>query len=281
MRMSLHKLSVRFLWTIILTGGILLSSCSVKEDRSVCPSFIVVNLRLQGAYEPGTAITCYIFDKNGVMVASGTYPAETYSGDAIYFPVKRNQDYTVSCVTGVDAMSIEGNRLILNPDGVSDAIYGFSESVHVGMSDYGYDVTGRLCKQYADVKLTVVDPQEDYPFRFELRSGTSGLSLISLDAIPGVHLYRPDESGEYEYRTRICRQSDISELMLDIYLNPGTRGSEEPVHTIPLGLDLLKAGYDPYAEDMEDIDMEVTFAQGGLILNINGWNIVYEDVFEI
>ena len=279
--MSLHKLSVRFLWAIILMGGILLSSCSVKEDRSDCPSFIVVNLRLQGAYEPGTAITCYIFDKNGVMVASGTYPAEAYSGDAIYFPVKRNQDYTVSCVTGVDAMSIEDNRLILSPDGVSDAIFGFSESVHVGMSDYGYDVTGRLCKEYADVKLTVVDPQEDYPFRFELRSGTSGLSLLGFHPLEGFNCHAPDDMGDGHYRTRICRQSDISELMLDIYLNSDTKASEEPRYTLPLGSDLLKAGYDPYAEDMEDIDMEVTYAEASLCIRIGDWEVVYDGNFEI
>lgn len=281
MRVSLHKLSVRFLWTIILLGGLLFPSCSVKEDRSVCPSFIVISILPQGSFSPGSAVTSYVFDKDGVCVGSATHPVETYAGENVYFPVEKEKDYTVTCIAGLKDMKVEYDRLVIEPYGVSDPIAGFSQGVHVGSSDYGYVVTGRVAKHYADVRLKVMNPQENYPFRFELHSGSSGMSLIGLDAIPGVHLYRPDESGEHEYRTRICRQADISDLVLDIYRRSGMRASEEPVHTIPLGEDLLKAGYDPDAEDMEDIYVEVTYAQGGLILSVNGWNISYEDVFEI
>lgn len=264
-----------------IAGGLFLSSCSVKEDRSECPTFIVATILPQGAFSPGADVTCYIFDSDGICVASATHPVESYAGEDIYFPVAKDRDYTVTCLAGLKDMKVEYNRLTIEPYGASDPIVGFSKSVHVGSSDYGYVITGRIARHFADVRLKVINPQENYPFRFELRSGTSGLSLINLGALEGGHLYRLDDSGDFNYRTRIIRQTRFEDLVLDIYRIPGVRSTEEPVHTIALGEDLIRAGYDASAEDMEDIYVEVTYAQGGLYLTVNGWEVTYEDIFEI
>lgn len=267
-----------FLSLTLLPG---LSSCSVKENRLSCPSFIIVTLLPEGGYQADEQVSCHIFDAEGIRVAGGTYPASDYLGEDVWFSVKKDQDYTVTCVSGVETMERRESQLLLPQDGESDRLWAFSKGVRVGDSDYGYNVTGRLSKAYADLTLRVVSPQDDYPFRFVVRTTTEGLSLVDLSAVTGGHRYYPVPTEEENtYSTRICHQDDIRNIVLDIYRRSDESYSDL-LHTVPLGRDLLRAGYDPYTVDMEDIVVDVTYAEGGLHFRIGDWEVVYEGELEI
>lgn len=74
----------------------------------------------------------------------------------------------------------------------------------------------------------------------------------------------------------IPRQRDLSSLVLEIFRRSGTRSDGDRVFTLPLGRNLISSGYDPWSDDMEDIEVEVSYSVNEIALTVNGWTMVYQ-----
>lgn len=258
-----------------------LFSCNIKENRIDCPAEIVVTISATGEVESDSAVSVWVWDANAGCVGQATRTAAEFFSEGVVFPVKKESFYRVTCACGLEGTEQTGTLLSFPQGSASCPFAGFSQELYIGSSEYGYEVVGKMARSHAKVTLNVLSDDEDYPFRFALNSGTVGISAYDFTPVVGEREYVPSDAGFLCWETAITRQADFSLLTMDVFRAGNTKADGTAVHTISIGRDLLDAGYDPWAEDMEDIVIEVTYAEGGIRLKVNGWEIVYDGEYGI
>lgn len=272
----------RFLCQMMILSCFLFSSCTIKEDRSGCPVYIVTKFLSLDSIPGNMSVTIWVWDENWNCVARQTYDAYVFLERGIDISVDKNKNYRVTCLCGFDESCIDNSSLSFPSEVLISSLWGFSASLYVGESEFGYFIEDRLYRQFAELNVTITEPDEEFPYDFKFRSNTSGFSLYNLNPFLGEYAYQLTESGPYKWHGRVSRQWDFSSLQLDIVRKPGTKAeNEQKVLTLPLGRDLIASGYDPWAADMSDINIEVSFSEVSLCLKINDWEVVYDDIFTI
>ena len=241
----------------ILTLSIVLSACSVKEDRTVCPC------RLSLVFRGGTAAECY---------------------EKLHFFV---EDPTVGFVNEGDAGFGEAVRL--NVERTSLSVYAWAPAE----CGKGYEIpVGEMCprlfychgqidargegvsdtlvlhKNYAELKIILggVDVPAREGIYAEITSAVSGYDREGAP-IPGAFRTKQTfaESGECSFC--LPRQADdSSELKI---ICPGG-----PEFVFPLGLFLRERGYDWAKEDLEDISLHLDYCTSTVTVVEGLWNKV-------
>lgn len=269
---------------LLATGALMsvLTGCSVKEDRRVCPCEII--------FSAGEGVT---LDRDGsffmaVYESSVREQVSEYSWRQV-----KTGDYACSvkrgfkqiCVLdGLDRSFMYGTGWNIIPGNQADSIY---VSV-VDLDCSGDEAVMPLApaKQFSTVFLSVAGATGDYPYEFTVEGDISGLDLLSLEPLRGVFRYalQPWDGNRAEYRFRLPRQfpDDPESLVLKMTHRQGT-GSILPgtAAELPLGEMIRDAGYDWTAPDLDDIHISIGHAEIGLELTVNDWMTIWEGDFVI
>ena len=254
----------RLTYTATLMLLLILSSCSIKEDRDVCPCWMQIDLTSCSRYTDLVSLKGWTEREPvfGVRV-----PEEE-------FPLAHEEEVPRGMVhycahTDPGASSISGMKVLVREGEQAPRLYAYRADVPA----YGETVTDRvsLHKQYAAVALKI--DNADDGFGVTVRGNWAGLDLETLAPVEAPFLYVPERTEEGLWLFRVLRQGDDS-LVLDITGRDG--------HTLPydLGGMIRSTGYDWRATDLDDIIIGVDYVRGEVTVSVVSWEegLVYDEV---
>ena len=242
---------------------LILCSCSVKEDRDECPCWLQIDLSTCSHYADRISLKGWTDDRSifGVQVVEEDFspPHEE--------EVPRSMVH-YSAASGLDAGMNSGLSVIIPEGEQSDRLYAYRADV-AAYGESAYDKVS-LHKQYAAVAIKVDDSKNDYSV--VVKSRWNGLDLATLKPITGAFRFSPDKTEDGVWYFRLPRQGDDA-LVMDIISEDGY------THPYNLGEDILKAGYDWAAEDLDDIMLGIDYVTGKISIEIIPWEngLVYDE----
>ena len=245
---------------------LLLSACSVKEDRKPCPCWL--DIAVSGCLTLSRNLTVSVWN-GGLVFTEGI--------DIIDYPDMYERTVpkgyvTVAAFSGRRVQEMEGESLVI-PDGKPcDSLF-----VHHALVDCRGEFARDsviLHKQFATVFLTIENRPEGsaYPYGLVLRSAFDGLRVTDCTPHPGPWTLPLQPLSDGSYRFRVPRQGDGS-LILELIAD-GT-----PADEYPIGEHIVRAGYSWYSEDLDDIHITMDYGRSEPHILIERWldGTVYDE----
>lgn len=247
---------------------LLAGSCSVKEDRTGCPSWVTVNL--DEFVVLGETEATLSFASSGKTIARSTVNILPYYGGGFVQTVPR-ASVKVSVVAGIDNSAIEGDTVRVVKGRTADPLLMSSLTCHPMVDEY--PVKAMPHKQYCRVDFVFphLSSGFDYPFRFRIRTLWSGLDIYSFEPRAGEYeaVVGPNHLGEFF--TFLTRQGE-GPMTLEVFEpDAGSETEGEVQKTIDLGALLDAAGYDWSKEDLDDVALTVDFSRADVGIRVIEW----------
>lgn len=232
-------------------------SCTVKEDRTVCPCLLEVIFPEKVADFGRVLLKGWITDEvfSDEMTLVGKQ--DTY---------KRRVPRTMihfSAVTGLTQCKQQGHVITVPEGSQCDSLYGYIDYV---------DCTGETAstevyfhKQFATVTIQIINesfPVQDYSF--VVSSGSSGLDMLSLKAVAGQFKHQLELEDERRMVFRLPRQGDDSLMLLVTHVSGDSI-------KYPLGQFICDTGYDWNATDLKDIFITIDISRNQVTIGVAGW----------
>ena len=239
----------------LLLPAILLSACSIKENRAVCPCALTLELT-------GLPVSPVVL---GVAGEGYSYVEVVHTDTAVVLPVPKGE-LAVSAVGGALA---EGDGSVRIPPGEeAPPLYLFHADVSTVAEQMILPVL--LHKQYCALELHFTGPPGyGPPFEVEVEGFFGGwLPDGSPSAGPFSRRLLPGADGRATLR--LPRQGDDSLLMHIVF-------SDQVVRTFALGSYIAASGYDWTASDLEDLTLQVDISLTSVTLSTDLWTTT-EDI---
>lgn len=241
-----------------------IASCSVKEDREVCPCRLVLDMS-----EVDTSVVKYaelVVSASGSFLVRDTLEAvEFKSGYMVEVP---QEDVGVGVYFGAAGCVDDVGRLDIEYGQECPPVYMYSSFVRTVGEKTSETVLMR--KNHCIMTIQVVG-EKDFPFRLEARGNIDGYA-------PGG---RPSE-GEFMYMMHadtsgrcqviLPRQVDES-LVLEVYDQSGAG------RIFALGEYMAASGYDWKEENLRDITIRLDYSLTHIMIQVAGWRDEY--VFDV
>lgn len=244
----------------VLAMFLLPPSCSVKEDRRICPCILEVAFAGRERIEDPVTLVGWsdreVFDDR---INTVDYPD-------VYTHNTPRSLIAFGAVQGLDKCVRKGHTVII-PTGIEcDSLYAYSDAVDC--SGETARTTVVFHKQFATVHMGIINTDFDADdFSLVLKSHSCGIDLLTCEATEGEFRCIPRFEDDNKYRCRICRQRDDS-IALDV-----THASGDNV-TFPLGKVVSSIGYDWNAVDLQDIFITLDIAKGRIGVGVAGWESI-------
>jgi len=226
---------------------VLLSSCTIREERTGCPCLLTVRFE---DLPPGELF--YRIDlASGDSYAAGTVNCDT----SLVFRVPRD---------GVRLWAYSGEGMV--PDGIrilygNDCPAAFLYSSRVDTNHEAVIVNARPSKHFCTVKLELKGPLgEGRELDFTVRGEVEGFGF---DGLPRPGRFACSLKGG---SCRLPRQSPSDKLLLDIVSADGI------VRTFALGNYIREIQYDWTEDNLKDITLELALSVTELNLTQQEWS---------
>ena len=254
----------------LIAAMLLCLSCSVKEDREPCPCWLGIDLQQCGSIHDNRLGQDITFSAMDVVISAWN--------DGFLFQQKvGHEDYgqlyekavpksyvSTSVVHGEKTMRRDGQELVIPEGKEADPIFAYAAQVGC-FQEFARD-TARLHKQFARVRMKVENPVgESYPYRFRLRSDTKGLDLMDLRPLEGPAGMDLERGTDDIVRFRLIRQREEGYTYIDVF------NRETLLESFPLHEWIKELGYSWLAKDLQDIDINIDYAQGEVSVKVNDW----------
>lgn len=285
-------------WIIPLFIGFT-TSCSVKENRWICPCHLIFQAEKPEDLSREGGITLTVFEGESKELS------QAFSWRSI-----RDDDYTAAVSKGEKNMSIimnkdkgyiVGTRLMIKEGEQADSIW--ASSVRASCIDDVCTIPVGPKKQHACVFISMTGyKEEDYPFIAQVVGNTCGFDLISLQPVRGAYSHeaticreghlalRPNiqremslcgydriwDASEVKYSLILPRQvwDDDSGLYLNLKYKSDNTNNYKPI-VLALGKIITKTGYDWSDADLKDIFITLDFVneEGQIVVKEweSGW----------
>lgn len=235
------------------------SSCSVMEDRDLCPCTLELDYSGCGQDRlKGGVVTRINSTKGGEFHIADTVRVPLWS-----VPVPRTK-LSVVTVWPPEASSSDKDAVLRIPEGHDcPEVWMYSETMSTDCENRSVEVS--LHKNYSELTISVRNSSgDDFPYRMELRGNICGYDLYG-NPLPGLFI-APVESSSRSLSgsAKVPRQVDNS-LILDII-------SEDDTHrAFAIGNYIDASGYDWTSPDLKDIEMEIDYSRSLLSFKIGPW----------
>ena len=239
----------------LLLPAILLSACSIKENRAACPCALTLELT-------GLPVAPVVL---GVAGEGYSYVELVHADTAVVLPVPKGE-LAVSAVGGALA---EGDGSVRIPEGEeAPPLYLFHADVSTDAEQLVLPVT--LHKQYCTLELIFKGPP-GYGPPFEVAVvGFYGGWRPDGSPVPGPFSRRILPGSDGRAILRLPRQGDDSLLMHIVF-------SDNIVRTFALGSYIAGSGYDWSAPDLADLTLNVDISLTSVTLSTDLWTTT-EDI---
>lgn len=245
----------------------LLLSCSVLEDRTVCPCQLQIDLT--GILFSGE-VDLILSQDGGKWTESHT--CSLPGTESVTLPVPRGS-VSLLAVCPSSPSFLSGSAGFEIPPG-EDCPRLLTGALTVDTRRDNAFCQPMVHKNYCIISLRLLtEGEEPFPFQITLRGIVSGFRPTG-EPREGLFYYTlPPFDDKGLSRVGIPRQRDAS-LRMDILF------SDQVLRSFALGEILARQGYDWMAEDLEDIELELDFARTLLRLRTQLWEetLVYEKV---
>lgn len=228
--------------TIVLAGS---QGCSVKEDRSYCPSLLIVNTEeISQSISPHVI---HIWGDRGFHLYDKIIPEE-YPHE--WTAEVRRSVNSLTAVCGLDKTEIENRCVTIHRGQESDRLWAHHSLVDCS-GEYGYD-TLRLHKQYCVLTIDMLDYPEDatdwseFPAIPEIQGSCSGYMLDEGSPLHGDFLANARYVGNGMFQIILPRQEPDDDLLMRVIQDGVSIGS------VDIGVVLKMAGFDWQKEDLDD-----------------------------
>ena len=274
-----------------MAGMLLLSSCSVKEDRSGCPCWMTVEMPDMVGHDGGQVDNddCVVLrlrgnsDEDEVDYSYQVTESVRVDAEVLEYEVPRGS-VGVSVIEMPDRVGYDG---IVGHDGDEvripvgeqmDSLYGYFRMFYTRCESVLCDV--ELHKKFCTVSFTLGDEGYVSPYDLEVWGNVAGVSAWDLMPLEGDFRFAPSpEDGVY--RVRVPRQLDASlELvMLEMPDQAGHDGERAVVDRLPLGEYIARSGYDWTAEDLADVHIALDMEKQQVMITVSDWDgVVVMDI---
>ena len=285
----------RILFVMWMAGMLLLSSCSVKEDRSGCPCWMTVEMPDMVGHDGGQVDNddCVVLrlrgnsDEDEVDYSYQVTESVRVDAEVLEYEVPRGS-VGVSVIEMPDRVGYDG---IVGYDGDEiripvgeqmDSLYGYFRMFYTRCESVLCDV--ELHKEFCTVSFTLGDEGYVSPYDLEVWGNVAGVSAWDLMPLEGDFRFAPSpEDGVY--RVRVPRQLDASlELvMLEMPDQAGHDGRADNervvVDRLPLGEYIARSGYDWAAEDLADVHIALDMEKQQVMITVSDWDgVVVMDI---
>ncbi|MCR5004222.1 MAG: hypothetical protein K5984_07620 [Bacteroidales bacterium] len=236
-----------------------LFSCTVLEDRELCPCYITFDLGSVGEPAPDYLLLSICGE------GDWTHTDTVHTEDGLleyYVPVPRG-NVDVMVIDQQNRGFVEGQGLCVKPG---------LQFPRARMEIRSLDASGEMCtdtvrlhKNYCQMTVRLIDPaKEGWPFTMKLISDCTGYAFGG-SLVQGNFWAEavPDEDGVIRFS--VPRQFD--DLMRVEIL---TR--DKVLRTFSLGTVLTAARYDWTKEDLDDVEMELDFASASIAISVDKWS---------
>jgi hypothetical protein len=272
----------RILFVMWMAGMLLLSSCSLKEDRSGCPCWMAVEMPEQVGHDGGQVDNddCVVLrlrgnsDEDEVGYSYQVTEAVKPDVGALEYEVPRGS-VGVSVIGMPDRVGhdgivgYDGDEIRIPVGEQMDSLYGFFRMFYTRCESVLCDV--ELHKEFCTVSFTLGDDGYVSPYDLEVWGNVAGVSAWDLMPLEGDFRFTPSpEDGVY--RVRVPRQVDnsLELVMLE---------DSEIVDRLPLGEYIARSGYDWAAEDLADVHVALDMEKQQVMITVSGWDgVVVMDI---
>ena len=256
-----------------LSLSLLLSACSIKEDRSACPCHLILDV---------SGISVERFDTLDVLLQNSADAFRSRralvesDGGLIRMDIPKQQWDLNVCAMENGALWLTGGQspqMQIPPGEQCPPLYLYA----VGMDATGEERVEKvvLHKSFCTlhIRMLEADPAQPYPFSLCIRGDVDGYDSAGrpregrFDAAA-----YPTQAGACS--VRVPRQKDDS---LELLLREG----DETVAAFALGRYIASGGYDWTAPDLEDVQVTIDCAALSLSLQVKNWTETYHFNVEI
>ena len=234
----------------ILLPLLLVPSCSVKENRAVCPCGLTLDLS-------GLPVRPVVLS---VIGKEYSWMEVVHADTVLVLPVPKGE-VTVSAVGGALA---EGDGSVQIPKGEeAPPLYLFHADVSTDAEQVVLPV--ELHKQFCTLELSFKGPPGyGPPFEAAVEGFYGGWTPDgSPDPGPFSRRLLPGAGGRATLR--LPRQGDDTLLMHIVF-------SDQVVRTFALGSYIAAAGYDWFAPDLEDLSLQVDISLTSVTISSDLWS---------
>ena len=240
---------------ILLIGILLLSSCTVREDRALCPCRLEVDL--SGFAVFGRHASVAFWEGTNARLE------DAYTDSSFVRAVIKDAfDASVWC--NVSEGRISGSRLIALSGAQPDSLRAFKSWL---------DCTGETCtetavphRQFARITLKVcMEPGTHYPYVFYVESDYNGLDLRDFSPVRGNLVFPVRQTEEDTFVFNLLRHGPDTMVRIGIY-DETERADELPLHEW-----MRAAGYDWDAPDLEDITLYLDYVHQKIRIIVSNW----------
>ena len=286
--MKCHLYSFRSiaLTAVLFFISIAVHSCRsvVLEDRSVCPSWILLKNSPSVSPEMWNYFKLSLWKDWEEDSEEIVRTLDLNAGYRIEW--RKEHLFEVTGITGWDGI-IEGDGRYLVPLGSEcpEAMGGYTFQEIGGEEVYEIDFPVRSL--YANVFIDIEGASSRYPFKAVIRGAVDGYTFPYL-RLHGGPLECETRELSYEIRAaRIPRQDEpagavtkavyVAGLKVDFYFLEEGHAEWERFYTLPLGEIITMNGYDWSEPVLEDIHVKIRLADGGialLVVEVADWRVV-------
>lgn len=245
---------------VVLAAFLLMSGCSVKEDRTDCPCRLVLDFR--------NIDTSVVSSLNLLAVMDGEPVFQDVVGsdafDSEYIRYVPHGDVRINIWAGAQESIVVRQGVVIP--------YG-CECPPIFMHSFVADTRGEswhenVCMHKNHCRLTVqMDGVSEIPYSLTLKGNVDGYGLdggpstgdFSCVAYPGA---------EGESHVLLPRQMDAS-LLLEV--DDGTSA----LKTFAIGEYIVSSGYDWNAQDLADIAVTLDYYITDIRISVQGWDKEY------
>mgnify|MGYP003294875829 CR=1 FL=1 len=314
----MKKRVLLYCWAI--TALLLISSCTVLEERSGCPCYLTMDLTKidKGIRE----WQLWLFTPEGEIMFKDTIYRRAYSTP---YTVQVPRNRQMQCLlwgnargaTLLDETMTPATSLLKKEDVLADSLYFFADTVDTWKEDgwvsvepkkecvladslYFFSETVDTWKEDGWVR---VEPRKEfatvdiymqgwvdieYVVELILRCDTKGF-YVNGEFYPGnvdTHMQFHNLGNYYShFRGRILRQPDTENIRLSMLLKKkeidGTVGEIIVDKDIPIGKYLEENGYDMNKLVLEDIRMDIDYSNNNFMIKAEDWEATYKLVEEM
>ena len=264
MQKSFTMIGRASLWMVLAVAGVF-ASCTVKEARVPCPSYLNVSFADRDQVPEGAEVN--LLGWNDAELFRACIDIADY--DPYWVRGVHKQILLLSAYRGVEKVKDDGHYVLITPGNQADSLYAFHDEVDC-TGDMGYsEVTFR--KQFCTVHLDILrSASQMKDFRFMVEGNTCGFDLLSFEAVSGSFRCEPVAAGGARVVDfRIPRQVDDS-MTVTLWMRTES-GNYENLGTFPLGEYIVRTGYNWSAEELQDIYIVIDLVLGQITIQVEGW----------
>ena len=254
----MHRWTFNFiLWGLAL---LILGSCSIKEERASCPSWLTVDYSAFGKHVSSVVA----FGWNSDMV-SYVDTCEFLADSTGFCVHKVDKSPTISTVLGgVKNSVIMGNCLVVPKGRSFDPLLAFSERVECSTEESVSIAVPQ--KHFTRIHLNLEGGAENSPYYFMFTSDVAGISLLNLMPVEGEFECFLLPTTDDKCYVDIPRQKQDSD---SLRLHAICDGQVEV--TVNLAEVLRQQGYEWNKVNLDDVSIDLNYSEAGILVKVNEW----------